>query len=336
MPSPQRVLQALTEHGGRPAARTRPALIQRVLETALLMVEGRGAVVQATRGRRIERYWLRRGMREVEAIEDPPGGTEFLRLLGRGGAPVMVADVEKDGHLTAEDRCPGVAGGPALFVPLRQREQLWGSLAVYRGRGERPFGPKDIGLVSLLAAWTSLAFENLRLSESLERLAVTDDLTQVYNFRYLKSALRREIKRAGRYRQDLSLVMIDVDNLKGYNDRFGHLRGSSLLKEIAARFLAQVRSFDIIAKYGGDEVTLILPQTEREGARIVAERMRESIANHGFPLAEAGKITISLGVATYPHDAADAHGLIQAADRALYRAKKAGRNRVATTMDRAA
>jgi diguanylate cyclase (GGDEF)-like protein len=188
----------------------------------------------------------------------------------------------------------------------------------------------------MLSAWASVALENLRLAENVERLAVTDDLTQVYNYRFLKTALRREIKRAGRFRQNLSLVMIDVDNLKSYNDRHGHMRGSHLLKEIAALLAAEVRSFDLVAKYGGDEFTLILPQTEREGAMIVGERVRVAVEGHTFPLAAPRSITVSLGVAVFPNDAADASGLIQASDRALYQAKQQGRNRVETIEDNAA
>jgi len=180
----------------------------------------------------------------------------------------------------------------------------------------------------MLGVWISQTLDHQRLSASVEKLAITDDLTQVYNYRFLKSALRREIKRAGRFKQDLSILMVDVDNLKGYNDRHGHLRGSFLLKQIAARFVSQVRSFDLIAKYGGDEFTIILPQTDREGAGVVAERMRMSVEQHDFPFAPAGTMTVSIGVAVFPEDANDAHALVMASDRALYTAKRQGRNRV--------
>jgi diguanylate cyclase (GGDEF)-like protein len=208
-----------------------------------------------------------------------------------------------------------------------------GTLAVFRARGSAPFTPADARQLTLLAAWAALSLENLRLSESVEKLAITDDLTQVYNYRFLKLALRRELKRAARYGQELSLVMLDVDHLKTYNDQHGHQRGSYLLREMAALLAGQVRSFDLIAKYGGDEFTLILPQTGIEGAMVVAERMRRAVEEHAFPLEPAGAITISSGVAVFPADAVDGPSLVRAADGALYAAKGRGRNLVLRVHD---
>jgi diguanylate cyclase (GGDEF)-like protein len=208
------------------------------------------------------------------------------------------------------------------------QDQRGGFLSVHRREGGSRFTGRDARLLALLAAWVALSLDNLRLGENLERLAVTDDLTQVFNYRYLKSALRREVKRATRFRQPLSILMIDVDNLKAYNDRNGHLRGSYLLRQIAQLFASQVRSWDLVAKYGGDEFTVILPQTDRIGAAAVGERLRAAVAGHQFPLAERGAITVSTGIANYPDDADTVTGLIGSADQALYRAKQNGRNRV--------
>jgi diguanylate cyclase (GGDEF)-like protein len=199
-------------------------------------------------------------------------------------------DLADDGRFGENDGCPDVASGPALFVRLRPREQASGYLAVYRVRGGKRFMPDDTKTLMMIAAWLAAALDHRRTSDALEKLAVTDDLTQVYNYRFLKTALRREIKRAGRFAQELGLIMIDVDNLKSYNDKHGHLRGSFLLKEIARGLAEQVRSFDLVAKYGGDEFTIILPQTGREGAMIVAERIRATIAEHAFPLAPQGSM----------------------------------------------
>ena len=335
MTSREPLLETLLELSSRPAARSRSALNELLLRAALQLAGCDGAMVVASTGRPTDRTVMLRAAEQPEESSSAASG-EFVRLLMRAGRPAMVQDLIPDQRFTPREHCPGVEAGPAIFVPLRMREQPPGILAVYRSRGSEPFTTEQLHALILLSTWAGAALENLRLAENVERLAVTDDLTQVYNYRFLKTALRREIRRAGRFRQELSLAMIDVDNLKSYNDRHGHLRGSFLLREIARLLAEQVRSFDLVAKYGGDEFTLILPQTNREGAIVVGERVRAAVEAHTFPLARAGQITVSIGIALFPYDAADASGLIQASDRALYHAKQQGRNRLETVQDRAA
>ena len=322
------IIKSLLELSERSSSGSRSALLDKLLHTAITLAECDGAGLLIAHHRVCERITVRRGDAESERTEIPRSGSELTRMLLRTGHPITILDLASDAGAAEEDRCPGVDAGPALFVPLRFREHTFGLFSIYRTRDRMRFLPEDIRLIAFLAGWAAMLLQNVRLSESLRKLAVTDDLTQVYNFRFLKTALRRELKRASRFSQQLSLVMIDVDNLKGYNDRNGHMRGSLLLRELAGLFAQNVRSFDLVAKYGGDEFTLILPQTGLEGALVVAERMRDVVATHTFPLTTAGSITVSLGVAVYPDDATDPIGLIQASDRALYVAKQKGRNRV--------
>ena len=332
----EKILESLVELSGRSATRSRPELLGTVLRSAIALTESEGSMAVVSPGRSHERFTLRPGLSEPEMTTVPRGNGDGARQLPLHGKPVLIADVGASSRVGAEDRCPGVEAGPAVYVPLRLRDQMPGYLAVFRRRGAKPYDAEDVRLLTLLAAWTAMALENLRLALNVEKLAVTDDLTQVYNYRFLKSALRREIKRAGRYHQDLSLIMIDVDNLKSYNDRHGHLRGSFLLREMAGLFSAHVRSWDLVAKYGGDEFTVILPQTEITGAHTVAERLRMAVEEHTFPLATRGQITVSIGLAAFPADGQTTSALIETADRALYIAKQRGRNQTAYAEEREA
>jgi diguanylate cyclase (GGDEF)-like protein len=312
-----------------PAPRTRAEALRAARQTVLELLQAEAAAVAVVQRRRLRRAALLKGGKGLHELNAEHGPGDLVRHVTGEGRPYAVRDSSLDARFSPElDGCPGVVSGPALFAPLRVRTQGMGYLAAYREAGQRPFGSADAQVLMVLGSWLSLALENVRLAGALEKLAMTDELTKVFNYRFLKNALRREVKRAARFRQVISVIMLDVDNLKHYNDRHGHLRGSYLLREMAQLLLEQVRSWDVVAKYGGDEFTLILPQTDRGGAAVVAERLRAAVEAHAFPLARQGEITISLGVAVFPEDAAGAGGLLVAADRMLYAAKEQGRNTV--------
>src|SRR5690606_21119868 len=161
-----------------------------------------------------------------------------------------------------------------------------------------------------------------------EALSVTDDLTQLYNARYLNEALRKEAKRAMRSGWPLSLLFIDLDGFKAINDGHGHLAGSRALIEAADVIRASARETDIVARFGGDEFAILLPETGTEGAHSVARRLRERLQRFSFlaGVAPGSRITASIGVATLPDVADTAEGLLQAADAAMYRVKLTGKN----------
>ena len=174
----------------------------------------------------------------------------------------------------------------------------------------------------------AIALDNAVRMQRAEELSVTDDLTQLYNSRYLSQVLRRETKRASRSGRPLSLLFIDLDGFKSINDSHGHLFGSRALVEAADVIRASARETDIVARFGGDEFALVLPDTGSDGALFVGERIREKIAawsflrGHGLNIS----LTVSVGVATLPDVASSAEQLIQAADEAMYAVKDRGKN----------
>ena len=174
----------------------------------------------------------------------------------------------------------------------------------------------------------AIALDNAYRVQWAEALSVTDDLTQLYNSRYLSQVLRREAKRASRTGQPLSLLFIDLDGFKGVNDMHGHLYGSRALVEAAAIIRESARETDIVARFGGDEFAVVLPDTGSDGAVAVGDRIRERVAGHVF-LKDEGinfRLTASAGVATLPDIAATVDELLQAADDAMYWVKAHGKD----------
>jgi two-component system cell cycle response regulator len=169
-----------------------------------------------------------------------------------------------------------------------------------------------------------------RANQQLERLAITDGLTRLYNHRYFMQRLEEEFHRAVRYRLPLSCILFDVDDFKRINDTFGHLKGDQVLREIADRTSRCVRRTDLLARYGGEEFVVLLPQTDLEGARIEADRLREHISDKPYAgLPSDWRITVSIGVSTLRHEYMRlAEDILRAADLALYHSKTTGKDRV--------
>jgi diguanylate cyclase (GGDEF)-like protein len=188
-----------------------------------------------------------------------------------------------------------------------------------------------------------LAATNQRLEEANEKLrryASTDGLTGLYNHRYFQVTWRREITRARRYGEELSVMLLDLDHFKGLNDLFGHPEGDIVLRELAQLLLRGVRAVDLVARYGGEEFVVSLPRTGKDAAMLLADRLRARVEAHSFTHGDtqpSGILTVSIGVATFPIDGETAGEILGRADRAMYRAKRAGRNLVlgADSQDRA-
>jgi diguanylate cyclase (GGDEF)-like protein len=216
-----------------------------------------------------------------------------------------------------------------LAVPLINGERVVGILeAVREGQSARGFAASEAALLSALALPLSAALANsVRIAEA-EKLSQTDDLTKLHNARFLRQFLIAEIKRARRYGSTVTALFFDLDDFKEINDRYGHLVGSHVLMEMATVILTGVRDTDVVARYGGDEFVVILPETNLDMASRVAERMREKIAEHFFNGGRSLRLrmTASFGVAAFPEHSQSPQQLIADADAAMYEAKAANKN----------
>ncbi|MGA9994509.1 MAG: sensor domain-containing diguanylate cyclase [Pyrinomonadaceae bacterium] len=216
-----------------------------------------------------------------------------------------------------------------LALPLVSGERIIGVLeAVREGEGARTFSRSETELLGALAVPVACALANsVRIAEA-ERLSLIDDLTKLHNGRYLRQFLVNEIKRARRYSSSVAALFLDLDDFKSINDMHGHLVGSHALVEVAAVILQSIRDTDMVARYGGDEFVIVLPETTIEQAAVVAERMREKIAEQEFTGGRRLRLhlTASFGVAAFPRHAASPQQLIACADTAMYEAKAARKN----------
>jgi diguanylate cyclase (GGDEF)-like protein len=223
------------------------------------------------------------------------------------------------------------AGKRVVSVPLVSGDRVVGALeAVREQAGSRTFSRTDTRLLEALASPIASALANsMRIAEA-ERLSQTDDLTKLHNARYLRQFLLSEVKRARRYGSCVSALFLDLDDFKKINDVHGHLAGSHVLMEMATIILSSVRDTDVVARYGGDEFVVILPETGVEQATQVAERIRDKIYRHPFTGGRRLelRLTASFGVASFPQHAQSPQQLVAFADTAMYEAKADGKNRV--------
>ena len=221
-------------------------------------------------------------------------------------------------------------------VPLRAGEHVFGVLVMASSTHRELSGP-EMERLQVLGNQSSLSLQNALLHGELERLSVTDRLTELYNHGHFQQRLEEEFKRSSRFGHPMSLIMLDIDDFKEFNDSFGHVRGDDVLKAVSSIIRASLREMDIAARYGGEEFVVVLPETDRDGAAAVAHRIREDVEQRGFLIEDTGTVgrTVSVGVAAYPRDAGSALELLESADAAMYRAKRAGKNRVEIAQDRA-
>ncbi|MBN2719744.1 MAG: diguanylate cyclase [Proteobacteria bacterium] len=215
-----------------------------------------------------------------------------------------------------------------LFIPLRNKGDLVGMVVFFDTERAGAFGEREKRVASFLCEQANGALENALLYSKAKILTITDDLTSVFNYRYLNNILDRELVRAQRLKSSMSVLFLDLDSFKKVNDHHGHLLGSKILVEMAGLLKNAVRKVDAVARYGGDEYIIVLTDTNSKGAMIVAERIRQMVEEHVFLEEENYRIrlTISIGVASYPEHGVNKVELLHLADDAMYKGKYGRKN----------
>lgn len=217
-----------------------------------------------------------------------------------------------------------------ISLPIKIANKAIGIISLWQFR-KRAFSKEDVRLFALVRDHLIVILENSLLYEKVERLSITDGLTKLVVHRHFQESLIKEMKNAERGNYPVSLFMIDIDYFKEYNDRYGHPTGDIVLQKVAQILQDNARFTDIVARYGGEEFGVILPWTDKEGGIVLGERITKAVESYKFPEEDNSrgkKITVSIGLATYPKDVLTSKALIDEADKALYQAKKNGKNQV--------
>ncbi len=276
------------------------------------------------------------GMPEIvvnQGVIDPDAG--MVSRVVKNESPVLIQDMsEEKGFVYFPGS--GIDSGSYLGVPLKGKEdELIGVLSAHKPV-TKAFNESDVGLFQAVAEHVAIAVDNALTFQKTRELSHRDDLTNLYNRRYFFERLERESYRARRYGRTFSLLMLDIDHFKTFNDTYGHLRGDEALKKVAGILEESLRKADLVARYGGEEFLIILPETNKEDAVRVGEKLREEVETHNFASeaahAEGAHLTVTLGVSSYPVDSADPLMLLDLADKALYFGKARGRNQVCASI----
>ncbi len=248
--------------------------------------------------------------------------------------PCYLADLAAAGDEATADLTE--KNGALVCIPLQSDSHGdLGTILLHRGEKDS-FTETELELFARIGAQISRVLDKILIYHHTKALSITDDLTRIFNRRYFNQRFEREIQRAQRYNRALSIIMVDIDFFKQFNDTYGHLVGDEVLRNTARVLEKNLRQADIVARFGGEEFVILLPETNKSKARRVAEKLRSAVEKHRFKAEgneEKLQITVSLGVASFPEDSLKAENILAHADKALYMAKAAGRNQVGYLKD---
>jgi diguanylate cyclase (GGDEF)-like protein len=273
----------------------------------------------------LQRVYSTGNIKDIDLFEQHANSSIIEKVMS-GGAPYL------NNNYSFELRVPfskdSVYIRSILCYPLVRRGERIGAIELIN-KNNGVFTKEDQALIEMMLNPLAIAIRTVDMFEDAERLTITDDLTKLFNYRYLMKYLEADVKRCLRYKKKVSLLFIDVDGFKRINDTFGHLVGSQALAEMGQVFKRIVRETDVVGRYGGDEFVIVLPETPLNGAMVIAERIRKKVEECEFVAQNLSiRLTVSLGVANCPKHTLTAEGLIKKADAAMYRAKELSKNSI--------
>jgi len=281
----------------------------------------------------------------IQASHGMPAGAESKGIIcmeegvswkvAQQKSPILISDISKDVDFLYFQGS-GITGGSYLGVPLVRRDgKVMGVLSAHKDE-TNGFKEADLTLFNAVAEHVAMAIDNALTFQQTRELMNRDELTSLFNRRYFFERFEREVYRAKRYKHPISILMVDIDHFKKYNDTFGHLRGDEALKKLSVILEKSLRKADVLARYGGEEFLILLPETEKKGAASVGEKLRAEVEkldfNEDIPDLAPAQLTVTIGVSCIPEDTEESMSLIDIADKALYYGKAKGRNQVSTEL----
>lgn len=259
-------------------------------------------------------------------------GEGIIGFAAKSGEATVVIDTKMDPRVDANELGINQFLRSMLIVPLMVDNQIIGVVVIGK-KSPGGFSGKQLQVLTILGGQAAVAMANSMLYKRIEKLAVTDGLTKLFNHRFFYQRIEEEFERGFRYKSTFSLILMDIDYFKKFNDTYGHMAGDIVLASVAKTIKETIRTVDLAARYGGEEFAVLLPETGEESALIIAERIRKNIQELSVDIGskhQSVRITISVGVATYPDDAKEIMQLIERTDKALYFSKSRGKNKVSS------